>query len=81
MTEPATVIECIHSMSISGVPDTRFVKEFVIFTESTMLNNVQSIANENCDQHLDFPETDSAQYISNHPVIERQSKRYPVDVS
>ena len=45
-----------------------------------MLNNLQSIAKENHNQLLDFPETDPAQYISNHPEIERLSKRYPVDV-
>ena len=46
-----------------------------------MLNNLQSIAKENRNQCLDFPETDPVQYISNHPGIERLSKRYPVDVS
>jgi len=63
------------------VPDTRIAKEFGIFTESIMLNNLQSIAHENRYQHLDSPETDPAKYISNHPGIERLSKRYRVDVS
>jgi len=66
---------------MSGALETRIVKEFGIFTESTRLNNSQSIAQENRYQHLDSPETDPAQYISNHPGIERLSKRYRVEVS
>jgi len=54
--------------------------EFKIFTESSMLNNLQSIAQENRCQLLDPPETDPVQYISNHPWIQRRSKRYRVDV-
>jgi len=46
-----------------------------------MLNNLQSVAHEYRYQHLDSPETDPSQYISNHPGIERLSKRYRVDVS
>jgi len=46
-----------------------------------MLNNLQSIAHEYRYQNLDSPETDPSQYISNHPGIERLSKRYQVDVS
>jgi len=46
-----------------------------------MLNNLQSIAQVNHYQLLDSPETDPAQYISNHPWIERLSKRFGVDVS
>jgi len=46
-----------------------------------MLNNLQSIAHEYRYQHLDSPETDTSQYISNHPGIERLSKRFRVDVS
>jgi len=79
--EPPCKIQIISYLSISGAPDTRIAKEFGIFTESTMLNNIQWIAKENRYQLLDFPETDPAQYMSNHPGIERVSKRYPVDVS
>jgi len=46
-----------------------------------MLNHLQSIAKENRYQLLEFPETDPAQYISNHPGIERRSKQYRVDES
>jgi len=57
-------------MSISGAPDTRVTKEFEIFTQSSMLNNLQSIAQGNRSQRLDSPETDPVQYISNHPGID-----------
>ena len=66
---------------MSGAPDTRVMKEFEIFTESSMLNNLQSIAKENRSQLLDPPETDPVENISSHPGIDRQSKRYQVDVS
>jgi len=79
--EPPSVIQIIAYLSISGAPDTRIAKDFGIFTESTMLNILQSIAKENRFQLLDFPETYPAQYTSNHPGIERLSKRYQVDVS
>jgi len=46
-----------------------------------MLNNLLSIAKENHYQLRDYPETDPAQYISNHPRIERLSQQYRVDVS
>jgi hypothetical protein len=68
-------------LSILGTLDTIIAKQFGIFTESTMFNNLQSIAEENHCQLLDFAEPDPAQYVSNHPAIERLSKRYPVDVS
>jgi len=67
--------------SISGAPDTRVTKEFAIFTKSSMLNNLQLIAQENRFQLLDSPETDPVQYISHHSGIDRLSKRYGVDVS
>jgi len=73
MLKPPCVIRIIGYFSISGAPDTRITKEFGIFTESTMLNNLKAIAKENCCQLYDFPETDPAQYISNHPGIERLS--------
>jgi hypothetical protein len=75
------VIQIIGNLSISGAQDTRIAKEFRIFPESTLLNNLQSIAKENRYQHLDFPETDPVQYISNHPGIERLSMPDRVDVS
>jgi hypothetical protein len=68
-------------MSISGAPETGVTKEFWIITESSMLNNLQSIAQENGFQHLDSHETDAVPYFSNHPGIDRLSKRYRVDVS
>jgi hypothetical protein len=68
-------------LSISGAPDTSVTIRFGIFTESSMLNNLQSIAQEHRCQLLDPPESDSVQYISNYPQIGRQSKRYQVDVS
>jgi len=74
--EPSRVIQIICNVSISGAPDTRIVKEFRIFTESTILNHSQSIAKENRYQHFDLPETDPAQDISVYPWIDRQSRRY-----
>jgi hypothetical protein len=74
-------IRIIGQKSISGARDTRIAKEFGISSESTLLNNLQSIAKENRYQILDFPGTDPAQPIADHPGIERQSKRYPLDVS
>jgi len=70
----------IRSVSIPGAPETTVTKEFRISTESTMLNDFHSIAQENCSQLFDSPETGPAQNISNLPVIERQSKQYRVDV-
>jgi len=67
--------------SISDALDTRVSKEFGIFTESSILNNLQSIAQENPCQLLDSPDTDPVQYISNHPGIDRLSKPYRVDES
>ena len=79
--EPPCGIQIIWFLSVAGAPDTRIAKEFGIFTESTTLNNLQSIAHEYRYQHLDSPETDPSQYISNHPGMERLSKQYRVDVS
>jgi len=45
-----------------------------------MVNNLPSIAHEYRYQHLDSPETDPSQDISNHPGKEKLSKRYRVDV-
>jgi hypothetical protein len=78
--EPPCVIQIIGNLSISGAPDTRIAKEFGIFSESTLLNNLQSVAKENRYQLLDISETDPAQHISNHPGIERLSMPDRVDV-
>jgi hypothetical protein len=67
-------------LSISGALDTRVTKELEIFTISSMLNNLQSIAQENRSELLDPPEKDPVQYISNHAGTDRQSKRYRVDI-
>jgi len=75
--EPPSVVPIICFLWISRAPDTRVMTEFWIFIESTLLNMLQSIAQENRCQLLDTPETDSGQYISNHPSIERLFKRYP----
>jgi len=77
--EPRRLIPILSYLSISGTPDTRVMREFGIFTESSMLNNLQSIAQENRSQLLDSPETDPVQYIANHPGIDRLSNRYRVD--
>ena len=74
--ELPSVIPIICCLTISGAPDTRVTEEFSIFDESTMLNNSLSIAQENCCQLLDSPETVPSQYISNHPGIDRVSKQY-----
>jgi len=79
--EPPSEIQIMSSLSLLGALDTRIAKEFRIFTESTMLNNLQSIAQGNSYQHLNSPETDPAQYISNHPGIAQLSKRYGVFVA
>jgi hypothetical protein len=67
--EPPSVIAIIQYLSLSGTLDSRIVKEFRIFTESTMLSNYKSIAKDNCYQILDFPGTDPAHNINNHPGI------------
>ena len=79
--EPPSVIQIIGNLPISGTPDTRIAKEFGIFSESTLLNNLQSIAKENRYQLLHISETDPAQHISNHPGIEQLSMPDRVDVS
>jgi hypothetical protein len=75
------VIQIKGNLSIAGAPDTRIGKEFGIFSESSLLNHLQSIAKENRFQLLDFPETYPAQNISNHPGIERLPMPDRVDVS
>lgn len=79
-SEPPIVIQLIWVFSISGTPDTRITKLFGIFTTSTMLNNVLSIAQEHCYQHLDSPAADSALYISDLQGIQTLSKQCQVDV-
>jgi hypothetical protein len=81
MSELPSLIPILYCLSNWGAPDTRVTKEFGIFTKSSMLNNLQSIAQENRSQLLNSPETDPVQYIANHSGIERLSKRYWVDVS
>ena len=78
--ELPSLIPIICCLSMSGAQDTRVMKEFEIFNESTMLNHWQWIAQENCCQLFDSPETDPAQCISKHPGIDRLSKQYRVDV-
>jgi len=78
--ELPSFIPIICCLSISDALDTKVMKAFGIFTELTMLNNLQSIAQENCCQQLDSSGSDSVQYISNHSVIDILSKRYQVDV-
>jgi len=78
--EPQSMVLIICFLSISGAPNTRIAEEFMIFTELTMLNNLLSTVPENRNQHLNSPETDPAQYISNHPRIERLSKQYRVNL-
>jgi len=79
-SEPPSVIQNICFLTIEDALDTRIANKFGIFTESIMLSNLQSIAHENRYQHLNSPETDPSQYISNHPGIESLSKRYRIDV-
>jgi len=78
--EPPCVNQFIRFLSIAGALDTTIVKEFGIFTESIILNNLQSIAPEIRYQHLDSPETAPSQYMSKHPGIPTLSKQYRVDV-
>jgi hypothetical protein len=52
------VISVIYCVLISGALDITVMKEFAIVTESTMLNNLQSMTQENRSQLLDSPETD-----------------------
>jgi hypothetical protein len=68
------VIQITGYLSISGTLQTRIATEFRIFTKSTMLNSFQSIAKDNHYQLLRIPEIDPAQYVSNHPGIERMSE-------
>jgi len=79
--EPPSLISIISCLSIPGAQDTRVTKRFGIFSESTRLNNLQLIAQENRCHLLKSPGTDPALYLSNHPEIDRLSKRYPVNVS
>ena len=44
-----------------------------------MMQHLQSIPKENRYQPFNFPETDPAEYISNHPGIERRSERNRLD--
>jgi hypothetical protein len=69
------MFQIIGYLSISGAPDTKITKEFGIFSETTLVNNLQSNTKENHYQLLDLPEIDPEQYISNHPWIERISMR------
>jgi len=79
--EPPRPFVIIPLVSIWGAPDTTVTKDFTIFNESTILEDVHSIAQQNCCQSLDSAGTDLAQNISNHPEIESLSKQYRVDVS
>jgi hypothetical protein len=74
--EPPGLIPLICRLTISSAPDTRVMKEFRIFSKSTMFNNLQLIAQENHYQLLDSPETDPVQYVSNQSGIAELSKRY-----
>jgi hypothetical protein len=74
------LISIICCWSISATLHTTVMIEFVLFTASWMLNNLQSIAQKNRWQLLDPPETDPVQYICNHPWIQTHSKHYRVDV-
>ena len=73
-SELPSFIPIICCLYISGAPDARVTKELEIFTESTMLNKIESIALEYRCQLLDSPETDPVQYTSGHPEIDRLSK-------
>jgi len=75
-----SIAQDISYLSVSCESDTRVTKGFGIFSETTWLNNLQSIAQENHCRLLDSYETDPLLYPSNHPGIERLSKRYPVTV-
>jgi hypothetical protein len=80
-SDPPSVIQMICFLSISGPPVTTIAIIFGIFTESTLLNHLQLIAQENRYQHLDCPGSSPAQYISTHRGIRTLSKQYRVDVS
>jgi len=78
---PLRVNQTIRFLSIWGALDPRIAKQFGIFTESSILNNLQWIPQGNRYQHLDSTETDPALYICNYPGIERLFKRNQVGVS
>jgi len=78
--ELSSLIPIPCCLPISGAPDTRVRTEFGIFTKLSMLKNLQLIAQEYHSQLLNSPETDPVQNISNHPGIDRLSKRHRVDV-
>ena len=71
----------ICCLSISGAPDTKVTKACGIFSESTMLNNWESIGESLSTSRLSWDWSSRVQYISNHARIERLSKRYRFDVS
>jgi hypothetical protein len=75
------LIPFLCCLPISDVPDSRVTKEFGIFTESLIMNNLQSIAQENCSQLVNSLETVSVQYIANLPGRDKLFTRYRVDVS
>ena len=79
--EPPRLIPILCYLSISGAPDTRVTRDFRMITESSMLNNLLWVAQENRSKLLDSPETDPVQYVANHPWIERLSMRSRVDAS
>jgi hypothetical protein len=59
--EPPCGIQILFFLSSAAAPDTRIPKEFGIFTQSIMLNHLQSVAHENYYQHLDSPTTEPPQ--------------------
>jgi hypothetical protein len=65
----------------SGELDTWVTKGFGIFSETTMLQSLQSIAQENRCQLLDSPESDAVLYLYNHPWIDTLCKWYSGNVS
>jgi len=79
--ELPSLIPMVCCSAMSGATDTRVIKDFGIISESTMLNNLQSIATENCCQLLNSPEINPVLYVSNHPAMERLFMRYRINIS
>jgi len=79
--DPPSVNPIIGYLNISETSDYRDLMQFRIFTESTMLNYLPPIAQENSDQLLSCHDTEPPSFNSHNPGIEWRYRWYRVSVS